>query len=200
MRLATLILALPHVLRPAPMLPPGGEPMIRVAQALRARGDGGRVLGPWSWGHLFDVVGRHPVVLDNFGAAIGRADFDAALSALLSDEPRLAAYCAATGVRYVVLENPLEGLIRTVETAGQPIEAYLRAPAAPGGAYAFRRRLLASFWWRAYYDSGKARPEAGPSGSEFRSFRLVYRDALTTDDPPPYAGALAEVWEFTGQR
>ncbi|PYQ52365.1 MAG: hypothetical protein DMF59_04865, partial [Acidobacteria bacterium] len=60
----------------------------------------GRVLAPWWMGHAIDVIGRHPVVIDNFGSMPDEALF-ARASAALRD--RDFAWCRAHDIRYVVI-------------------------------------------------------------------------------------------------
>jgi hypothetical protein len=184
--------------RPGPVVPPGAVPMQRVAARLAASNEKpGRVLGPWSWGHLFDVRAGRGVIVDNFGAAVGRSTFDNALGAvLLTREERVADYCKATGVRFVVLENPLRLLPPQVESLGGDVSAYLRPGPGPDAPAAVTRLAQTTFWWRAYFDHGAPRPEAGNGGKAFRRFRLVYEDARPSADPPPYRGPAAQVWEL----
>ncbi|HKC25050.1 MAG TPA: hypothetical protein VKF32_09930, partial [Thermoanaerobaculia bacterium] len=190
-----LVFAAPSIATPSPSVPPEAAPMLRVTSFLRAH-PGGRVLGPLSWGHLFDVAGLHPAVLDNFGSMIGREPFRARLRVfLLTDEAAVARWCRASGVRWVVLEPPFTALPLVVESLGEPLLPYLRPPPCPGGAFTFTRRTQATFWWRAFYDGGRARPEMGRFGTPFRSFRLAYRDAQPAG-VGPYRGPSAEVWEL----
>lgn len=63
----------------------------------------GRVLAPWSLGHAIDVLGRHAVVLDNFGSMPDARAFDDASRALLAtNDAQLVRWCREHGVRYVV--------------------------------------------------------------------------------------------------
>ncbi|MEA2572547.1 MAG: hypothetical protein QOI24_4548 [Acidobacteriota bacterium] len=62
----------------------------------------GRVLAPWSMGHAIDVIGRHPVVIDNFGSMPDEALFTRANEALRT---RDVAWCRAHGIRYIVIGN-----------------------------------------------------------------------------------------------
>ncbi|HEX9502355.1 MAG TPA: hypothetical protein VGA10_11950 [Thermoanaerobaculia bacterium] len=59
----------------------------------------GRVLAPWWMGHAIDVIGRHPVVIDNFGSMPDEALFARANAAL---RDRDFAWCLAHDIRYVV--------------------------------------------------------------------------------------------------
>src|SRR5262249_9319186 len=108
----------------------------------------------------------------------------------------LARYCRTTGVRFVVLENPLRLLPRQVETVGGDVAAYLRPGIRPDQPPAVTRLAQSTFWWRAYFDRGAGRPEAGSRGTPFRLFRLVYEDPAPSADPPPYRGPAAQIWEL----
>ena len=59
----------------------------------------GRVLAPWWAGHAIDVIGRHPVVIDNFGSMPDAQLFDEAQRALAA---RDFAWCRAHGVRWLI--------------------------------------------------------------------------------------------------
>ena len=189
---------LPALVSPASAIPTISLPPIRAANWLKRAADRpGRVLGPWSWGHLFDVVGERPVLVDNFGPLIERVEGNAALAApLLPGEERLAEFCRRAGVRFVVLENPLRTLSGVLVTVGQDEALYLRPGAAAGKPPTFTRLAQASFWWRAYFDQGRARPEAGRWGRPFRSFRLVWADKENSGDPAPFSGPAMQIWEF----
>ena len=183
---------------PGPVVPPDAVPMQRVAERLAGwREKPGRVLGPWSWGHLFDVRAGRGVIVDNFGASLGRSTFDNGLAAiLLTREERVAEYCSATGVRFIVLENPLRLLPPQVASLGGDVSAYLRPGSTPEAPPAVTRLAQTTFWWRAYFDRGAERPEAGLRGEAFRLFRLVYEDPQPSPDPPPFQGPAAQVWEI----
>ena len=60
----------------------------------------GRVLAPWWMGHAIDVIGRHPVVIDNFGSMPDESLFERASAAL---RERDFAWCRAHDIRYVVI-------------------------------------------------------------------------------------------------
>ena len=67
----------------------------------------GRVLAPWSLGHAIDVIGRKPVVIDNFGSMPDQRLFVHAIEAMLStSKTELLRYCRERGVRYLVLPHP----------------------------------------------------------------------------------------------
>ena len=72
---------------------------VETAQALRAQPPG-RVLAPWSVGHLLDVVGGHAVIIDNFGSMPDEGLFDAANAALAGRD--LQKFCREHRVRYVI--------------------------------------------------------------------------------------------------
>jgi len=184
-------------LRPTkPVIEDSAPPMIRTARFLRASGPG-RILVGWSWGHLFDVVGGHPVVLDNFGASIGRAPFNRALALpLATEEEDVARYCRETGVRFLVLESPIVFIDSICRNLDRPLGLYLQK--TPGASVP-TRLFLDSFWWRAYY-SGRTRGGAGlPPIAPPRLFRLAYRETATTSLPEPYDGPVSEVWEVVDQ-
>jgi asparagine N-glycosylation enzyme membrane subunit Stt3 len=185
-------------LRPKePVIAASAPPMIRTARFLRASGGPGRILCGWSWGHLFDVVGGHPVVLDNFGASLGRAPFNRALAVpLATHEEDVAGYCQETGVRFLVLESPIVFIESISQNLERPLGLYLwKTP----GASVPTTLLLETFWWRAYY-SGRAQGSAElPPIAPPRLFRLAYRDTSTTPVPEPYGGPVSEVWELLDQ-
>ncbi|MDQ6800522.1 MAG: hypothetical protein M3041_06755 [Acidobacteriota bacterium] len=64
----------------------------------------GRVLAPWWMGHAIDVIGRHPVVMDNFGSMPDAALFERASAAL---RDRDFAWCRAHDIRYVVVDGKI---------------------------------------------------------------------------------------------
>ena len=97
----------------------------RAANLVRERGGKGRVLAPWSYGHMFGVIGESPVVLDNFGTMPDPEAFRAVHAVLLSrDEREVAAFCDRFDIRYVVLETPLRGIVQYARFAGIPIETF----------------------------------------------------------------------------
>jgi hypothetical protein len=107
---------------PTPRVSAQQRPWVRAAEWLRTQPPG-RVLAPWSYGHLFDVTGAHPVVVDNFGSMPDAAEFERAYAALTSREERLAAYCRRNRVRYVVIEAPEPGLASASAILGIPINS-----------------------------------------------------------------------------
>lgn len=93
----------------------------------------GRVLGPWSFGHAIDVIGRKPVVIDNFGSMPDEAAFTRAIEAMLTTrEAVLLRYCRERGIRYLVLPHP----------------AYVPATARSIGLRT--RPARRTVWWRLY--------------------------------------------------
>ncbi len=167
---------------PPPVVPEGGAPVVRAARALRDPGlPPGRVLPPWSWGHLFGVAGRRGVLVDNFGASIGRVAFDEACGVLLSTHERsVAEFCRRTGARYLVLQNPLGYGTAYPRMLGLPPEAFLRE----GKPTAL---LRSSFWWRAYF--------APAGGDPFPDFRRIIGEPR--GEVSAGEGAV-QVWEFRG--
>ena len=75
--------------------------VVRIANRIAALPPG-RVLAPWSMGHAIDVIGRHPVVIDNFGSMPDEALFMRANEAL---QRRDVAWCRAHDIRYIVIGN-----------------------------------------------------------------------------------------------
>jgi hypothetical protein len=130
---------------------------------------------------VFEVFGGRRVLLDNFGASIGRGSFENALGILLSPhEEAVAAFCRQTRVRWIVIEDPAPGMASQVAAMGLPVERYVPGGSAPRAPARF------SFWWRAFADRGAAISSGARQSPAFRSFRLVYTDAT---------GAL-QVWEL----
>ena len=78
---------------------PADRAVVEIANAIRPLPPG-RVLAPWWMGHAIDVIGHHPVVIDNFGSMPDAALF-ARASAALRD--RDFAWCRAHDIRYVVI-------------------------------------------------------------------------------------------------
>jgi asparagine N-glycosylation enzyme membrane subunit Stt3 len=178
-----------------PVVPPEAAPMVRTARRLQALPtNGGRLLGPWSWGHLFHVAGNRPVVIDNFGAMIGRKTFDDAEAALLlRRDDGFRAYLRRNGIRYVVLQNPVIAVRSFTLCLEQPLDPWLR-PKAPAGRPEPTALLRSTVWWRLY---AGASPGA-PAGEVPAGFRLLYADPAAAGAPPPWDGPAMVVWEFTG--
>jgi asparagine N-glycosylation enzyme membrane subunit Stt3 len=116
----------------------------------------GRVLAPWSFGHAIDVIGRKPVIIDNFGSMPDERVFTQAIEAMLATrESSLLDYCHARGVRYLVLPHP----------------AYIPATAATLGidrdVYSRTRLARRTVWSRLY------------GGDTIAGFALVSRAAVS---------------------
>ncbi|MGH9366487.1 MAG: STT3 domain-containing protein [Thermoanaerobaculia bacterium] len=201
--LACLVLVAPALLGAIPLLvrPPGAVPsraipILRAAQTLRAVSGGGRVLSSWSWGHAFHVAGGRPVVVDNFGASIGQTDFQNALGIVLSPrEDAVAAYCRQTGVRFLVLENPLTNLTVQAQAIGLSPSLFVRTD--PGRPPEITARMRFSFWWRAYFDRGAAVREPRRQADAFRHFRLLYSDPGAPVGTGRFRGPAVEIWELS---
>jgi hypothetical protein len=187
-----MVLAVDEVRDAPPNFPDQARPFLRAAMAIRDRGPG-RVLCPWSWGHVFHVIGGRGVLVDGFGAMLGRGEFENAVGALLvTREEHLADFCRRFGVRWVVLDNPVTHL--TVEA--QSIGLSTRHFVIPGKPARITPRMRFSFWWRAYFDRGQVVREPGRFSPEFRFFKLVYADPQLSDGPARYRGSVAQVWEL----
>jgi hypothetical protein len=196
--LPSVVAVSPSLFHPAPIVPLVARPALRVARLLRGTSPrAGRVLAPWSWGHVIDVVGERGAVLDNFGSWIGEPEFSGAISALLSTrEERLAEWCRRNGVEWVVFDNPLLRLPATAAMLELPGGAYLRPPSVPGGAPHITHLMQATVWWRAYFERGRARPERGMAGAPLRLFVPVYDDPDPSWEPAPFAGPALSVWRL----
>lgn len=101
----------------------------------------GRVLAPWSYGHAIDVIGRHPVLVDNFGSMPDAALFASANDALrLTRADVFLEWCRAHAVRYVVLNGPRGGLRSSAAVLGLDPALYDGTPLA-----------MRTVWWRLYH-------------------------------------------------
>ena len=102
--------------------PAEAEDSTRAIAAAVAALPPGRVLAPWSFGHAIDVLGHHPVVLDNFGSMPDPDTFEEGTRALLSTrEDELVRWCRAHAVRYVVFtETPR--IATSAASLGMPLE------------------------------------------------------------------------------
>lgn len=186
----------PRLLAPPPVVPLPALPALRAASFLAGRPEPGRVLALENWGHVFDVAGRRGVLLDPFGT-FGNADYGASISALLTNrEERLAAFCRAGGVRFLVLENPFLNLAGAAARAGLDPSAFLAPGAAPDAPPRLTRLLQSTVWWRAYYDRGRARPERGFAGAPLTRFALLLEEPPTGPQPPAWGGPALQVWEL----
>ncbi|MGH9317191.1 MAG: STT3 domain-containing protein [Thermoanaerobaculia bacterium] len=189
------LLSAGRVKRPKPELDREVLPLVRAAQQLRARTDApGRVLSSWSWGHLFDVVGGRPVLIDNFGASLGRGDFENAAGLVLATrEETVARNCRKNAVRFIVLENPLLSLPDQAEAAGFPRAAFEESGTGKAGEIRPRPLMRATFWWRTYFDPSG--PLSGPRASPGGRFRLFYAQKDLPSTPPGMRLAV-QVWEL----
>jgi len=181
-RIALVAVAVPVLIQfavwyakpPAPVIDEREMPWVRAASFLRGQGPG-RVLAPWSMGHAIDVLGGHPVIVDNFGTMSDEIAFDRAHDALLAhDENALARYCDGAGVRYIVLDNPVYGLQGAAAALGLDPQDF-----------ELTRLATSTWWWRAYYSRRAA-----------HRFRLVYADAQASwRGTPLFRGPAIEIWE-----
>jgi asparagine N-glycosylation enzyme membrane subunit Stt3 len=178
-----------------PVVPPEAAPMVRTARRLQALPpDEGRLLGPWSWGHLFHAVGGRPVIVDNFGAMIGRRTFeDAEAALLLRRDDGFRAYLRRNGVRYVVLQNPVVAVRSFALCLGQPLDPWLQA-GTPDARPEPTPLLRSTVWWRLYAGAS----HGAPAGTVPAGFRLLYADPAPAGAPPPWDGPAMIVWAFSG--
>jgi asparagine N-glycosylation enzyme membrane subunit Stt3 len=117
----------------------------RAAAFFRSQTAGGRVLAPWSMGHLLDVVGGRPVIVDNFGSMPDAIDFARANDALLTkDERTLARYCDENAIRWVVFTEPLGGIAEAAAVNDLDQTRYVDGKQA-------RPLARATCWWRAIH-------------------------------------------------
>jgi asparagine N-glycosylation enzyme membrane subunit Stt3 len=91
---------------PSPMK--GATPdFLRAAGFLRRTAPNSRVLAPWSYGHMLDVIGDQRVVIDNFGSMPDRELFERANEILASTNANEAGeYFDRNEIRYLVTQNP----------------------------------------------------------------------------------------------
>ena len=200
--LAAAVLLLPslamssgRVIRPASPVTHDMVPLLSTAEFLRNPATPpGKVLGPWSWGHLFNVVGGRGVLLDNFGTVGGQTEFENATSATLATRERnVADFCAERGVKFVVLQDPLPYFGSHAEMSGFPRTAYERAGVERGTEASATPLMKSTFWWRAYFEGGRERPGRGEAGARFRRFRL----ARTEMEPlPSDIRSTVQIWEL----
>jgi hypothetical protein len=125
-------------------------PWFRAARLLHEQPPG-RVLAPWSVGHLLDVDAGRAVVIDNFGTMPNEIAFERAHDAFLTTrEESLARYCDENGIRFVVYEPP-GGMRAAAAIVGLDPKLYDRTKLA-----------AATVWQRAF------------DGAPLRLFRRVY--------------------------
>jgi Oligosaccharyl transferase STT3 subunit len=170
-------------------------PWLRAAAFFQRQTPGGRVLAPWSMGHLLDVAGQRPVIVDNFGSMPDAVDFDRAHDALLSkDEASLTRYCDANSIRWIVLANPVYEIPEAAAVNGIDQNRYVET--ANHEATRIHRLAQATCWWRAYYFDGAARPGQGMFGKPLTGFRKVYTDPQPAwHGEPVNNGPALEIWE-----
>jgi hypothetical protein len=190
-----LALSAGRIARPAPAIAPEGLPMVQAARAIAgAAAWPGAVLTPWSWGHLFNVVAGRRVLVDNFGSASSPTEFENSTAiTLVTREKMLADYCSWYGVRLLVLEDPLPYFTSRVDTSGLTRSAY----EMPLGSGQPTRLMRSTFWWRAYFEGGRARPDLGPAGAPFTEFRLV---RVETEPESSKRRTAVQIWEFLPRR
>jgi hypothetical protein len=180
------------VIEPPPAIGADALPVARAVQTLsRPDARPGAVLAGWSWGHLFNVVGGRRVLVDNFGSWTDPTDFQNSTAITFATrEKTVADYCGTRGVRFVVLENPLHYFAARAAMSGVPPDSYER----PRGSGRPTRLMRASFWWRAYAEGGRARPDLGAAGAPFRYFRLI---RVESDTGTPEKDFAVQVWELS---
>jgi asparagine N-glycosylation enzyme membrane subunit Stt3 len=137
----------------------GTREAIQVAGFLRQNNPAHeRVLAPWSFGHVINVIGGSPAILDNFGTSQSAAEFREAHEILLAaDEEKLAAYCRRNNIRYVVLEPPPVGIIDTALTIGLPFEAFV------ADNQKLTPRTERTWYWRAWWQWPKPTQHFAPA-------------------------------------
>jgi hypothetical protein len=192
--IAPSLLSIGRALQPLPTIKAEGLPVLRAVNALAQPGvPKGKVLARGTWGHLLNVVADRPVLLDNFGIMGGETDFQNASALVLATrESAVAGHCAAYGIRFLLLENPIPYVGAQAEVSGFPRAAF-EIPAASLSADPVPTRLMRStFWWRAYFEGGRRRADAGPAGAPFRYFRLVG----VLSDPAIDRRWAVQLWEF----
>jgi hypothetical protein len=189
--LPSLALSLGRVIRPAPPFDTDAVPMLQAADFVRRSRAPGRVLAPWSWGHLFNVLAGRGTLMDNFGVMGGQTEFENARGIILSPrEKAVADYCRRNGVRFVILQDPLPYFGADARASGFPRAAF----ETPGlGPIPSPTRLMRStFWWRAWFEGGRARSGKWPAGSAFRFFRLVHVER----EQPTDVRLAVQIWEY----
>jgi hypothetical protein len=191
--LPSLLLSTEKILHPNPSITADKVPLIKAAEFMRSESAPGRVLGPWSWGHLFNVVAGRGVLLDNFGPAAGRTDFENAAGIILAArESEVADYCAANGVRFLVLQDPLPYFAAQAELSGLPRSAF-EARISSRSELPVTPLMRSTFWWRAYFEAGRERPGSGLAGAAFREFRLL---RVETEPKPSGIRSTVQIWQF----
>lgn len=185
-----------RVVRDTPDVNEQTLPFFRAAGTLRSRSRSPRrVLPPWSWGHVVEIVGAQAPVVDGFGSSIGPTDFENALgSILMASEEHVADYCRWNGIRYLVLENPIPRLLDQAVTIGLSPDFFLEA--RPGRRERILPLMRFSFWWRAYFDRGGEVREPGRFAPALSRFQLIYSDPQPSGNAPGFRGPAVQVWEL----
>ncbi len=156
-------------------LPVEMEPYLRAAQFLRSTPPGG-VLSRWDSGHLIHAVSGHRVLLDNFGTWGTSLTFREAYTPLVRSVTDAETFFRESKTRYVVLNAPDAYLLRAVELARLPREAF-----EEGGSLS--RYARESFWARAW---SHPTPTLG-------RFRRVWIDR---DPTSPFKAPSLQIWEY----
>lgn len=162
----------------------GTREAIRVAGYLRQNNPAHeRVLAPWSFGHVINVIGGSPAILDNFGTSQSATEFREAHEMLLTpDEEKLAAYCRRNNIRYVVLEPPPVGIIDTALTIGLPFEDFV------AGNQKLTPRTEGMWYWRAWWQWPRPTRHFAPAFAMTGKGMRVWR-RIDTPLPPVSAGS-----------
>ncbi len=134
------------------------------------------------------------VLLDNFGASIGRTDFENAIGITLATrEKSVAAYCAAQGVRFVVLQNPRPYYPALAEASGFPRQGLpdnsLRGLLEAQADASHEVHVLVA----RVFEGGRGRPERGSAGAAFQDFQLVRVEA---EPERSNIGSAVQIWQF----
>jgi hypothetical protein len=167
---------------------------LKTAEFLRRQTAPGRVLGPWSWGHLFNVVAGRGVLLDNFGTMGGRTDFENGAGIIFATrESEVADFCARYGVRFLVLQDPIPYFARLAEMSGLPRSAY-ESRISSRSELTVTPLMRSTFWWRAYFEGGQERPGRGPAGAAFRHLHLAWVEG----NPVSSDRSAVQIWEYDG--
>ena len=190
----SLLVSTARALHPAPTVTAEKVPLLKTAEFLRRQTVPGRVLGPWSWGHLFNVVAGRGVLLDNFGTMGGRTDFENGTAIVFATrESEVADFCARYGVRFLVLQDPLPYFAGQAEMSGFPRDAY-ETRISPRSGLPVTPLMRSTFWWRAYFEGGRGRPGSGPAGAAFRHLHL----ARVEGNPGSSERSAVQIWEYDG--
>jgi asparagine N-glycosylation enzyme membrane subunit Stt3 len=189
----SILVSTPRAFHPAPTVTADKVPLLKSAEFLRRQTTPGRVLGPWSWGHLFNVVAGRGVLLDNFGTMGGRTDFENGAGIVFATrESEVADFCARYGVRFLVLQDPIPYFARLAEMSGLPRSAY-EIRVSSRSELAVTPLMSSTFWWRAYFEGGRERPGRGPAGA---AFRHLHRARIETESSPSQIRSAVQVWEY----